>query len=68
MTSPRRISCHTCGPCPAGGCWASDRGASFLVRQAGGDTYECVTGVMPGDPPGIYKSHGHLVRVIVVTG
>ncbi|GAA2890722.1 hypothetical protein [Nonomuraea rubra] len=41
---------------------------TFLVRQAGGDTYECVTGVMPGDPPGIYKSHGHLVRVIVVTG
>ncbi|MEV1005402.1 hypothetical protein [Nonomuraea sp. NPDC050202] len=41
---------------------------SFLVRQAGGDAYECVTGVMPGDPPGTYKSHGHLVRVIVVTG
>ncbi|MFI7697418.1 hypothetical protein [Nonomuraea sp. NPDC049480] len=26
---------------------------------------ECVTGVMPGDPPGVYKSHGHLIRVIV---
>ncbi|MEV1178174.1 hypothetical protein [Nonomuraea sp. NPDC049784] len=40
---------------------------SFFVRQAGGDVYDCVTGVMPGDPPGIFKSHGHLVRVIVVT-
>ncbi|WP_043635060.1 hypothetical protein [Nonomuraea candida] len=39
---------------------------SFLVRQAGPGMYECVTGVLPGDPPGTYKSHGHLVRVIVV--
>ncbi|MGN9838771.1 hypothetical protein ACTMTI_11680 [Nonomuraea sp. H19] len=37
---------------------------AFLVRQTGGNVYECVTGVMPGDSPG-YKSHGHLVRVIV---
>lgn len=38
---------------------------SFLVRQSGGNVYECVTGVMPGDPPGLFKSHGHLIRVIV---
>ncbi|PZG03093.1 hypothetical protein [Nonomuraea aridisoli] len=37
---------------------------SFLVRQAGDAVFECVTGVMPGDPPG-YRSHGHLVRVVV---
>ncbi|RVX37810.1 hypothetical protein EDD27_0086 [Nonomuraea polychroma] len=36
---------------------------SFLVRQAGGDVYDCVTGVMPGD--GMFASHGHLIRVIV---
>ena len=40
---------------------------SFLVRQSAGGVYDCVTGVMPGDPPGVFKSHGHLVRVIVVT-
>ncbi|TMR92021.1 hypothetical protein [Nonomuraea basaltis] len=38
---------------------------SFLVRQAAGNVYDCVTGVMPGDPPGMFKSHGHLIRVIV---
>ncbi|MEV4111965.1 hypothetical protein [Nonomuraea sp. NPDC049695] len=38
---------------------------SFLVHQTGGNVYECVTGVLPGDPPEIFKSHGHLVRVIV---
>ncbi|NRQ40610.1 hypothetical protein HII36_53705 [Nonomuraea sp. NN258] len=38
---------------------------SFLVRRTGDDTFDCVTGVMPGDPPG-YRSHGHLVRLIVV--
>ncbi|TDD38461.1 hypothetical protein E1286_36225 [Nonomuraea terrae] len=37
---------------------------AFLVRQAGDGVFECVTGVMPGDPPG-YRSHGHLVRVVV---
>ncbi|MEQ4723364.1 hypothetical protein [Nonomuraea sp. B19D2] len=51
----RRISSPTCGARRAGRCWA------------GGNVYDCVTGVMPGDPPGIFKSHGHLVRVIVVT-
>lgn len=37
---------------------------SFLVRQSAPDVYDCVTGVMPGDPPG-YASHGHLVRLVV---
>ncbi|TMR22974.1 hypothetical protein ETD86_09530 [Nonomuraea turkmeniaca] len=38
---------------------------SFLVRQAGGDAYDSVTGVMPGD--GRVKSHGHPIRVVVGT-
>ncbi|MEV4570859.1 hypothetical protein AB0K12_44515 [Nonomuraea sp. NPDC049419] len=36
---------------------------SFLVRQAAPGVYECVTGVLDGD--GVYRSHGHLVRLIV---
>ena len=39
---------------------------SFLVRQCAADVYECVTGVMPGDPPG-FASHGHLIRLLVTT-
>lgn len=37
---------------------------SFFVRESGPGTFECVTGVMPGDPPG-YATHGHLVRLLV---
>ncbi|WP_113702954.1 hypothetical protein [Nonomuraea lactucae] len=37
---------------------------SFLVRQSAPRVFDCVTGVMPGDPPG-FASHGHLVRLIV---
>lgn len=37
---------------------------SFLVRQCAADVFDCVTGVMPGDPPG-FASHGHLIRLIV---
>ncbi|MGW4476358.1 hypothetical protein [Nonomuraea sp. NPDC004354] len=37
---------------------------SFFVRQCGTDTFECVTGVLPGDPPG-YATHGHLVRLVI---
>ncbi|ETK34011.1 hypothetical protein [Microbispora sp. ATCC PTA-5024] len=37
---------------------------AFYVRQAGPGVFECVTGVLDGDPPG-FKSHGHLVRLIV---
>ncbi|MFD1940044.1 MULTISPECIES: hypothetical protein [Nonomuraea] len=37
---------------------------SFFVRQSGPGTFECVTGVMPGDPPG-YATHGHLVRLLI---
>ncbi|RBQ15219.1 hypothetical protein DP939_37105 [Spongiactinospora rosea] len=36
----------------------------FLVRQTGPRTFDCVTGVLSGDPPG-YATHGHLIRVIV---
>ncbi|GAA3470852.1 hypothetical protein [Nonomuraea roseola] len=37
---------------------------SFFVRQSAPATFDCVTGVMPGDPPG-YATHGHLVRLVV---
>ncbi|MER6942382.1 hypothetical protein ABT294_00020 [Nonomuraea sp. NPDC000554] len=37
---------------------------SFLVRQSAENVFDCVTGVMPGDPPG-FASHGHLVRLVV---
>ncbi|MDF5752772.1 hypothetical protein [Spongiactinospora sp. TRM90649] len=36
----------------------------FLVRQSGPGVFDCVTGVLQGDPPG-YAAHGHLIRVIV---
>ncbi|WP_169953464.1 hypothetical protein [Microbispora sp. H11081] len=36
----------------------------FFVRQAAPGVFECVTGVLDGDPPG-YASHGHMVRLIV---
>ncbi|MEU6430937.1 hypothetical protein ABZ860_33985 [Microbispora sp. NPDC046973] len=38
--------------------------AVFFVRQAGPGVFECVTGMLDGDPPG-FKSHGHMVRLIV---
>lgn len=36
----------------------------FFVRQSEPRVFDCVTGVLDGDPPG-FKSHGHLVRLIV---
>ncbi|GIH29692.1 hypothetical protein Aph01nite_80020 [Acrocarpospora phusangensis] len=36
----------------------------FFVRQSEPGVYDCVTGVLDGDPPG-YRSHGHLVRLIL---
>ncbi|OPG01826.1 hypothetical protein [Microbispora sp. GKU 823] len=36
----------------------------FFVRQAAPGVFECVTGMLDGDPPG-FKSHGHMVRLIV---
>jgi hypothetical protein len=36
----------------------------FFVRQTEPGVFECVTGVLEGDPPG-FKGHGHLVRLIV---
>lgn len=37
---------------------------AFFVRQSAADVFDCVTGVLDGDPPGL-RSHGHLVRLIV---
>ncbi|KAB8176377.1 hypothetical protein [Microbispora catharanthi] len=37
---------------------------AFFVRQAAPGVFECVTGMLDGDPPG-FKSHGHMVRLIV---
>ncbi|GII30842.1 hypothetical protein [Planotetraspora mira] len=37
---------------------------AFFVRQSEPGVFDCVTGVLDGDPPG-FKSHGHLVRLIV---
>jgi hypothetical protein len=38
--------------------------SAFFVRQSAPGVFDCVTGVLDGDPPG-FKSHGHLVRLIV---
>lgn len=37
---------------------------AFFVRQTAPGVFECVTGMLDGDPPG-FKSHGHMVRLIV---
>ncbi len=36
----------------------------FFVLQSEPRVFDCVTGVLDADPPG-FKSHGHLVRLIV---
>ncbi|GAA1014469.1 hypothetical protein Aple_047940 [Acrocarpospora pleiomorpha] len=36
----------------------------FFVRQSEPGVFDCVTGVLDGDPPG-FRSHGHLVRLIL---
>ncbi|WP_214105932.1 hypothetical protein [Acrocarpospora catenulata] len=37
---------------------------AFFVRQSEPGVFDCVTGVLDGDPPG-FRSHGHLVRLIL---
>ncbi|MFC0866201.1 hypothetical protein ACFHYQ_28270 [Sphaerimonospora cavernae] len=39
--------------------------AVFFVRQREPGVFECVTGVLDGDSPGL-GSHSHLVRLIVM--
>ncbi len=36
----------------------------FFVRQSEPRVFDCVTGMLDGDPP-VFKSHGHLVRLVV---
>ncbi|WP_433218213.1 hypothetical protein [Microtetraspora malaysiensis] len=38
--------------------------SAFFVRQRGPGVFDCVTGVLDGDSPE-FKSHGHLIRLIV---